>query len=180
MPVARLLAVAAVLAGLALPATAAAATPAKPAALLDAAASIAQRYWGAVPCEGRVTIVAFRPLTKGAEPGTDAWVTFASPLGANDLAAPPAAYSSCTIAFGRSRWPTTASMREDWDMLCMTMVHELGHLLGHAHDTTPGSVMAAVFADYSSEPSPCRAGPPATTSRRDVHRATGVPALHFG
>ena len=60
------------------------ARPRRP-ALLDVAAGIAQRYWGAVPCGGRVTIVAQRPLSAGAETGTDAWVTFDSPSGANNL-----------------------------------------------------------------------------------------------
>lgn len=124
--------------------------------MLNSAAGIAQRYWGAIPCGGQVTLAAQRPLTAGAESGTDAWVTFTSPAGANNLAAPSATYSDCTIAFGRSRWPTGASMREDWDMLCLTMVHEMGHLLGHAHDAIPHSVMASVFVDYSSEPSACR------------------------
>jgi hypothetical protein len=166
VPFARL-AAAAVVIGLALPATAVARTPVtatptanKASTVLGVAAGIAQRYWGAVPCGGRVAIVAQRPLTVGAEAGTDAWVTFDSPLGANNLAAAATTYSNCTIAFGRSRWPTTASMREDWHMLCLTMVHELGHLLGHAHDAGPGSVMAPVFTDYSGEPAMCRTARP--------------------
>ena len=42
-------------------------------------------------------------------------------------------------------------------MFCLTVVHEMGHLLGHAHSLTPGSVMAAVFTDESNVPAICRA-----------------------
>ncbi len=47
-------------------------------------------------------------------------------------------------------------MREDWDLMCTTMTHELGHLLGHAHDATSGSVMAPMFTDRSSLLQACR------------------------
>ena len=38
-------------------------------------------------------------------------VTFETPLGANNLDAPAATYTSCRIAFARWRWRTPASMR---------------------------------------------------------------------
>ena len=68
-------------------------------------------------------------------PTTDAWVTFDTPLGANNLAAPASTYTNCTISFARWRWPTAASMREDWEHV----LHDddrtsCGHLLGHPHD----------------------------------------------
>ena len=149
--------IAAVLAAmLVVPATAAAATRTP----LDVAASVAAEYWGAVPCGGKVTVLARRPLARGMSRDTDAWVTFSTPLGANNLAAPASSYTDCAITFARRRWPTTASMRADWGIFCATMVHEQGHLLGRPHDETPGSVMAPVFTDYSSVPASCRAARP--------------------
>jgi hypothetical protein len=130
------------------------------------AVAIAGRYWHAVPCGGALRITTRQALPAGLEPDSDAWVTFASSEGANALVAPPGSYTDCVIALGSLRWPTTASMRADWDMLCMTVIHEFGHLLGHAHDTAPASVMAAVFADYSSEPQACRTTRPASSRRR--------------
>jgi len=167
----RILVAAAVVAGLAAPATAggaqpraqdhrspahSVASPTKAPTPLRAAVAVGRRYWGSVPCNGQIKFVARSPLAPGVEPTTDAWVTFGSPMGANNLDAPASSYTNCVIAFARWRWPTSASMSEDWDMLCTTMIHEMGHLLGHSHDLTRGSVMVPVFTDSSSVPSMCR------------------------
>jgi len=180
----RVLAAAALVAALAVPATAGAAqraaenprpavriavSPAKAPTPLAAAAAVGRRYWGAVPCQGQIKVLAQRPVAAGLAPDSDAWVTFDSPLGANNLAAPASSYTNCAIAFARWRWPTSASMREDWDMLCTTMTHELGHLLGRPHDVTPGSVMAPVFTDFSSVPPMCRAARPVRSARSASH-----------
>ena len=119
-----------------------------------------------MPCNGKIKVLAQRPLAAGVDPLTDAWVTFDTPLGANNLAAPASTYTNCTISFARWRWQTAASMREDWDILCTTMTHELGHLLGHVHDAAPGSVMAPLFTDYSSVPRICKANRPGRLARR--------------
>jgi Matrixin len=154
---------------IAIPASAAAATrtaKAKPATSpIALAVSIAERYWGAVPCNGQINIVTQQPIPTVLQHDSDAWVTFNSSLGANNLAAPAASYTNCTVALGNHRWPTTVSMRQDWDMLCMTMTHEFGHLLGHPHDTTPGSVMNPVFTNYSSEPQLCKTHRPSAPRR---------------
>jgi hypothetical protein len=146
---------------LALPASASAAQRAKPVDPVRAAAAVGVSVWGAVPCQGHISYRTQRARPAILATDADAWVTFDSALGANNLAADPSSYTNCTVSFGRSRWPDTGSLREDWDMFCLTMTHELGHLLGHTHDLTPGSIMAPVFTDYSSEPAACRAARPA-------------------
>jgi hypothetical protein len=175
MPIVRMLLATAVVVGLALPAAADAAqgetqshrTPAPAAASspkaptpLRAAVAVGQRYWGTLPCNGQVRVAARSPLAPGVHRASDAWVTFASSLGANNLAAPASSYTNCMIALARRRWPTRASMVEDWNILCATMVHEMGHLLGHSHDLTRGSVMVPIFTDGSSIPSICRESRP--------------------
>jgi len=120
------------------------------------ATTLAERYWSAVPCGGQLAVLTAQPLPAGSDATTDGWVTFESPLGANDLQAPASTYTACTISLARWQWPTRARQAADWNMFCLTVVHELGHLLGHPHSLAPGSVMAAVFTDEQNVPAICR------------------------
>jgi hypothetical protein len=124
------------------------------------AGAVAERYWGAVPCAGQIAILTDVPLAPGLDPTTDGWVTFSSSLGPNDLEAPASTYTQCTISLAHWQWPTRAAIAGDWNMFCLTVVHEMGHLLGHPHSLTPGSVMAPVFTDEASVPPICRATRP--------------------
>ena len=162
MTASRFLVAATVLAGLAVPASAEAARSPTP---IGAATAAAHRYWGAVPCSGQVKVLARSALTAGVNPTTDAWATFTSSLGANNLTAPAGSYRNCAISLARWRWPTTASMHEDWDLLCATVIHETGHLLGRPHDSRRGSIMAPVFGERSKLPSICRTMRPRAARR---------------
>lgn len=121
------------------------------------AVAIAERFWGATPCEGQINLTVDSPLAPGLEPGTDGWVTFGSSLGADNLDAPASTYTNCTISLAQWQWSTWTDMESDWGMFCLTVTHEMGHLLGHKHTLEPGSVMNPVFTSDADVPAACHA-----------------------
>ena len=84
-------------------------------------------------------------------------MTFNSSLGPDDLSAPASTYTNCTITLARWQWATPTDMEGDWGMFCLTVVHEMGHLLGHVHTNRPGSVMNPVFTNDADVPALCNA-----------------------
>jgi Matrixin len=121
------------------------------------ATAVAELYWHAVPCRGQISVLGNQPVPSILEYGTDAWVTFNSSLGQNNLEAPAATYTRCTISLAHWQWPSERAMEGDWNMFCLTVTHEVGHLLGYKHTLTPGAVMAPVFTSESNVPAICRA-----------------------
>ena len=124
---------------------------------VSTATAIAERYWGAVPCGGHLQVNANSPMAAGLTSSTDAWVTFSSSLGADNLGAPASTYTNCAISLAHWQWASWTDMESDWGMFCLTMTHEMGHLLGRPHSLTPGSVMAPVFTGDANVPAICHA-----------------------
>lgn len=110
---------------------------------VQAAETIARDYWQDTPCAGQVSLVWMR-LTEA----TNATATWTNPVGQYDA---PDQNGSCQIAFN-------SALPWDWTRFCSILVHEYGHLNGHAHAEATSDVM---FAFYEAPVAQCVAAAPA-------------------
>jgi hypothetical protein len=122
---------------------------------LASAQQIARAYWGADACGGQVD-VSWTTL----DPDTNAMSYWSYTGGPYDAAT----YSNCRISFNtRVSW--------SWNKFCTVLVHEYGHLTGHAHAEDEGDVMYA----YYEKPLPvCEAADPAPAPVVSARPTTGT------
>jgi hypothetical protein len=94
------------------------------------ARDIARATWGGEPCGGQVTI-----SWMDRSPSINASAIWGYAV---DLYADPELNVQCQIRFN-------PAARFDWSKFCTVMVHEYGHLSGHAHSEDPHDLMYAYY-----------------------------------
>jgi hypothetical protein len=111
-------------------------------AAMEAAKAVAIAHWGAQPCGGQV-LVSWT-TTDATTNATAAWRNPSDPW------SNPGANFDCRIDLN-----TQAGF--DFAKLCSVLAHEMGHLLGRAHDGDSGTLMSAY---YSSPLASCQSASP--------------------
>lgn len=140
---------------------------------LSVALADARTYWGAEPaCSFTVTYTAELPA--GFE-GAGMWVSFETPLGHDDFAAPYTSFTQCGIFLyteaktlsGTWLWSPYSEGLYNWPQFCQSIIHEYGHLLGHPDEdqSSPTSVM---YGRYTRINEPWSCGKPPWEDREDV------------
>jgi hypothetical protein len=112
-----------------------------------AAQEIAKTHWQANPCGGQVTLVWM-----ALSASVNATSTWANPAGQYDA---PEQNTSCQIAFN-------TALTWDWTRFCSILVHEYGHLSGHAHSPDAADIMYAFYEHPVDECVAAAPGQPAT------------------
>jgi predicted Zn-dependent protease len=95
-----------------------------------AARTVASEYWRAEACGSQVQVRWIAMRTKMN--AISSWISAGSQYEHPEL------NQDCRIAFNSNQLWT-------WPKFCAVMVHEYGHLLGHAHQDDPADVMYPFF-----------------------------------
>jgi len=99
-------------------------------AALQQATEIARGYWSADACGGSFS-VAWLPI-EGAVNARSGWGNLRSQYDNPEL------NTGCAITFN-------SAQRWNWKRFCSILVHEYGHLTGHAHSEDAGNIMNAYY-----------------------------------
>ncbi len=111
---------------------------------------IAVQTWGYFPCHGQVSVV---------------WAPMPGVLGYSqwtDIDGDPHDFTNCTVTLSTSYTQTPQER-------CSTLVHEFGHLTGHAHSPDPTNVM---YPELVRIFPPCMAVAPPKKHRKRRRHAT--------
>lgn len=115
-------------------------------ATVQAAEAISRGYWQTTPCAGQASLVWMR-----LGDVTNATSTWTNPVGQYDA---PEKNASCQITFN-------SALAWNWTRFCSILVHEYGHLTGHAHIDDAADVM---YAYYETPVARCKAAVPSASA----------------
>lgn len=122
---------------------------------VQAAYTVAARYWHQQPCGGHIKVVESLPPANDANntPGakTGMWASWNTDTTTENDELAPLPFSTCTIGINVAVWRSARQEGEVmWPDFAIMMIHEFGHLLGRSHSTDSASVMFPAPSDQIS------------------------------
>lgn len=122
------------------------------------AMAAASAYWNGTPCGGAVRVEA--------EAGTDvetatkspygALASFMTPAGANLVSQPPSTYTGCLVRLSQAWRVSWAWDDQEYELLCVLMIHEYGHFEGYADEGAKPGTVAYIHPETAPLPPQCK------------------------